>query len=619
MSVNTVVNEFFKMIQSWSSVPLVQWLLRGLALSQAVMQTDWPQNYRLKDGDRFDFIVVGSGSAGAIVAARLSEVASWDVLLIEAGGDPPPTSVVPGLFPTLQNTEYDWSYHAQVDEGIGRIHPDGMIPYTRGKMLGGCSSINYLIYSRGVPQDYEEWNRVAPGWDWQSALYYFKKLEGMTDTTVLENPENAYLHSPDGPVKISRPVTLASTAAIDDSRLESYEEIGIKRVLENNGPEILGAARPHLIIHNGRRYSTAEAYLKPAKDKPNLKVAKYSEVTRVLIDPETLEAYGVEVATPDKEVIKVYATKEVIVSGGVINSPKLLLHSGLGPEKELSKLGIDTLVDLPVGKNFHDHQIIQLVLQGKPGLDTVAQNLLTAPQLDTVPIPVQSGFFRLNDSFARYPSRRQPHFQFFNTYIGAGAAPVLYIGCRTVINGDRSFCTSLGKSNTFNEIDNILVVQLHPLSRGEVKLKSNDPFEDPIINLGYYRNKYDLAVATEGLKYMSTLINTTYFRKVRGKIARLHVNGCDGIKWGTDEYWQCYARNAVTSIQHGVGTCRMGPNGVVNERLKVYNVAGLRVVDASVIPSIPSGNTNTPVMMIGEKAADMIKEEYGLLTVRRYY
>ena len=149
---------------------------------------------------------------------------------------------IPGLFTTLQGTEYDWKYNAQLDAGIGKAHPGGYIPYPRGKVLGGCSSTNYLIYSRGKPEDYENWNRIAPGWDWDTVLPYFKKSEGMRDAKLFENSRNAYLHSEDGPVKVSRPVTMESTADIDNSRLHSYEEMGIPRVLEINGPEIVGAA-----------------------------------------------------------------------------------------------------------------------------------------------------------------------------------------------------------------------------------------------------------------------------------------------------------------------------------------------------------------------------------------
>nr|ATJ44532.1 alcohol oxidase 5 [Helicoverpa assulta] len=609
ISINVIINEFFKALQSMGSSSMVQWFFRALTLSQALLQSGWPTNYQLTDGDRFDFIVVGSGSAGSVVAARLSEIPEFNVLLVETGGDPPPTSVIPGLFTTLQGTEYDWNYKARFDEGVGLAHPGGFLPYSRGKVLGGSSSTNYLIYSRGVPEDYEKWNRIAPGWGWDSVLHYFKKLEGMTDTTLFKNPRTAYLHSTDGPVKVSRPGTMASTAAIDDIRLDCYEEMGIQRVLEINGPEIVGAARPHFTLYNGRRSSTAEAYLRPAKDRPNLKVAKFSTVTKILIDPHTLQAFGVQVSMNNKKTINVFASKEVIVSAGTINSPKILLQSGIGPQEDLSKLGIKTVADLPVGKNFHDHQAIQLIYKGKQGIETAAQNIAAAPQLDTLPVPVQSGFFRINTT-SDYPSVSQPHFQFFNTYIGAAAWPLLMVVCKTVANFDEKLCNSQANANAFNEIDNVLLIMLHPLSRGQVRLASADPSDDPIIDLGYYRDPYDLDVAAEGVKYMNTLINTKYFRNVKGSVPRLSVPGCEDLDWGSHQYWRCYAKNTVASLLHAVGTCSMGPDGVVDERLRVHNIGGLRVVDASVIPFIPSGNTNAPVMMIGEKAADMIKADY---------
>uniref|UniRef100_A0A2H1V9N6 SFRICE_021466 n=1 Tax=Spodoptera frugiperda TaxID=7108 RepID=A0A2H1V9N6_SPOFR len=606
MSSNVEINEFLKILQSFGSTSVVQWILRVLTISQAVIQTGWPENYEISDGERFDFIVVGSGSAGAVVAARLSEIPEFKVLLIEAGGDPPPTSVLPGLSRTLPGTKYDWNYTAVFDEGVGQAHPGGYMSYPRGKLLGGCSSINYLIYSRGVPEDYENWNRIAPGWDWETVLYYFKKLEDMKDPVIFEHPENARLHSTTGPVKVSRPKTPHSTALIDDIRIQSYEEMGIPRVLEINGPEIVGAARPHFNIYGGRRSSTAESYLKPAKDRPNLKVAKYSTVTKVLIDPGTLRAYGVQVHTSSKTYIHVYATEEVIVSAGTFNSPKILLHSGIGPQEELSKLQIKTLVDLPVGKNLHDHQVIQLNYKGKRGLETALQNILTASQIDTIPSPLQIGFFRVNGSEFEYPSKLQPHFQFFNSYYGAGASEDLVSGCSL----EKDFCLALGSANVNNELDTVLLALLHPLSRGEVKLRSTDPLDDPVIELGYFRNDYDLKVVTEGVKYMNTLINTTYFKEVKGSIPKLSVTACENIEWGSDEFWECYAKNTVLSVQHAVGTCGMGQDGVVDERLRVHGVARLRVVDASVIPLIPSGNTNAPTMMVGEKAADMIKEDF---------
>ena len=203
--------------------------------------------------------------------------------------------------------------------------------------------------------------------------------------------------------------------------------------------------------------------------------------------------------------INVYADKEVIVSAGTINSPKILMHSGIGPVEELSKFGIETLVDLPVGKNFHDHQTTQLIYKGESGILSAAQNILAAPQLDTLPVPVQSGYFRVSSNFSDL-SELQPHFQFFNTYIGAGGSAALVIACKYITNSDDNLCYSQGAANAFNAVDNVIVVLLHPLSRGQVSLRSADPLDDPIIDLGYFRDPNDLKVTVEGVKYMNSLI-----------------------------------------------------------------------------------------------------------------
>ncbi|KAJ2941161.1 hypothetical protein O0L34_g10395 [Tuta absoluta] len=582
-------------------------LLQVLVLTVAVQPSVWPRNYKIRDGDKFDFIVVGAGSAGAIVAARLSEVPHWQVLLVEAGGDPPPESVMPSLFATLAHTPTDWDYRARFDRGIGLAHPQGIQYLTRGKMLGGSSSNNYEIYSRGVPQDYEDWNEISPGWDWDNALYYFKKLEGMIDPTVMNNQKNAYYHSSKGPVQISRPKGNSYFRERDDIYLNALEEIGIKRLLEINGPEHLGAAKPHFSFANGRRSSTAEAYLRPLKDRPNLHVAKFARATKILIDPETNMAYGVEVLTKYGNTVKVFTRKEVVVSAGTIDSPKLLMLSGVGPRHQLHKFGIDVLADLPVGENYHDHQLAAISFTGESGLGSAFMNLYAIAELDAYPVPIQEGSFRLNQT-SYYDTK--PHFQIFNVHVGAAATPLVLTSCYNVLNFDDAYCNSLARSNLLNELDMTQVILLHPKSRGQVKLRSNNPLDDPLIETGFYRDEDDVTMMVEGLKYMSRLVKTRHFRKVKGSIAKYDVTGCSGLKWGTDKYWRCYVKNTVVSLLHPVGTCAMGPYGVVDERLKVHNVSQLRVVDASIMPKIVSGNTNAPTMMIGEKAADMIKSDY---------
>nr|XP_026490388.1 glucose dehydrogenase [FAD, quinone]-like [Vanessa tameamea] len=609
MNLNVFVNNFLGFIQSVRDIPWLRWFLRFLALSQAIEPVGWPTSFPLKDGDSFDFIVVGAGSGGATVAARLSEIPQWKVLLLEAGGDPPAASVIPSLFATLAHTESDWDYTAQLDEGIGQSHPGGKIFMTRGKMLGGSSSNNYEIYARGVPEDYNEWSEVASGWDWNTVLYYFKKLERMTDPVVLSNPYNAKLHSTSGPVAISRPKANAVFEKINERVLNAYEEMGIKRVLENNGPEIVGASRPHFTFADGRRSSTAEAYLRPAQDRPNFFVTKFARVTNVLIDPLTNRAHGVRVMINSSEKIDVFANMEVILSAGSIDTPKILMLSGIGPSEILEPLHINVIIDLPVGKNLQDHSYTPLVFTGQRGIQTAIQNVFVASELDAYPTPTQTSFLKVNSS--HYNDRRKkPNIQTFNIHVGATAAPIILYGCRTIINYDEDYCSSMSKANIYNEIDVTSVLLLHPLSRGQVKLRSNNPFDAPIIELGYYRNKKDVDLTVEAVKFMLRLTETSYYQKVGSKVVKLKVKGCEGLEYGTDAYWRCYVVNSVSSILHPVGTCAMGPDGVVDERLRVYNIKGLRIVDASIMPLIPSGNTNIPTIMIGEKAADMIKEDY---------
>ncbi|XP_068622907.1 ecdysone oxidase-like [Battus philenor] len=605
---NVFFNNFLNFVQSTSYLPWVKWLLRLMALAQAIHPTNWPVSYQLQNGDRFDFIVVGSGSAGAIVAARLSEVPHFRVLLLEAGGDPPPASVAPSLFGTLAHTEYDWDYNAQLDINTGGAHPEGVIYMTRGKMLGGSSSNNYEIYARGVSEDYDEWGKVAPGWDWNSVLPYFKKFEGMKDPVVTDNPYHASLHSTDGPVAITRPEVNSYFREVNEAVLNSYEEMGIKRILELTGPEALGASTPHFTFANGRRSSTAEAYLKD-NDRHNLKIAKFARVTKVLIDDITSRAYGVEVYVSGEK-INVFADLEVILSAGVFNTPKLLMLSGVGPRDVLSRFGIDVVVNLPVGKNLQDHHYTPIVFTGQKGLQTIVQNLLVTTELDSYPVPIQSSFFSLKHIGGTF---RRPQFQTFNIRIGATASPLILFGLRTVANYDKPFSYSISKANVDREIDVTSLLLLHPRSRGEVILRSSNPFDDPVINMGYFRDEEDIETTLEGLKFMLHYSNTSYFRKVGGGLAKLDLTPCNHIVWGSDSYWRCYIRHSVGSLLHPVGTCEMGPYGVVDERLRVHGVFGLRVVDASIMIKIPSGNTNAPTMMIGEKAADMIKKDHNAL------
>ncbi|CAK1542548.1 unnamed protein product [Leptosia nina] len=599
---------------TWQS--LLKLILRVLAVSQIITPAGWPPSYHLKDGAVFDFIVVGAGSGGAVVAARLSEIYHWKVLLIEAGGDPPFGSVAPGLFQLLPGTEYDWNYKGHLDPGIGLSHPGGFLRIVRGKMLGGTSSINYEIYSRGVPEDYDRWNVVAPGWSWKSVLPYFKKLEGMRDSSVFKDSKNAELHSSRGPVAVSRSLH-KEFEKTDNIMLKSFQEIGVKTVLENNGPENYGISRPHFTFYNGRRSSTAEAYLKPAQYRENFYLTKYARAIKVHIDPHTLRAYGVRVMLGKKMIINVYAKNEIILAAGSIDTPKLLLLSGVGPKETLKKFNITIEADLPVGKNLQDHAGFPITFAGQTNYDI--SNSFSLPPIETYPTPLQNGFITVDSAvfheFRKYGDSR-PQLQVVNSHKGAVASIDTGLGsCNIIENYDDEYCLSLSKSNLFREIYSISMLLLHPLSKGEVTIRSTNPIDKPLIKMGYLRHPYDILVAKEGIKFLTNLVNTTYYRQVGGEIVKVKVKGCENLTWGSDAYWECYVVNIIGTFMHPVGTCRMGQEGVVDERLRVHGIYGLRIVDASIMPEIISGNPNIPVMMIGEKAADIIKEDYGEFTI----
>ncbi|XP_026318015.1 glucose dehydrogenase [FAD, quinone]-like [Hyposmocoma kahamanoa] len=524
----------------------------------------------------------------------------------------------PSLFATLAHTSVDWQYRAYFEKGTGLAHPGGFLYYTQGKVLGGSSAVNYEIYSRGVPEDFDGWNEIAPGWDWNTVLRYYKKLEGMTDPSVLYDRRTAHLHSAKGPVLVSRPQTNIIYAEKNEIFLDSLEEIGVKRILEINGPEKFGAAIPHFTFANGRRSSTAEAYLRSTKDRPNLKVAKYTRVTKVLIESERKHAYGVQVLLKNGKMIEIYANKEVIVSAGSVNSPKLLMLSGIGPRKELKKHHINIIADLPVGKNLHDHITVSIVLAGQSGLQTVVQNLAAVTELGSYPIPVQCGFFRVDNCSYGFQDRR-PQFQIFNIHSGVGASPSIFAVCKNVGNLDAPYCLSTAEVNLNREIDMTQLVMLHPYSRGQVSLKSKNPLDDPFVELGIYRDPRDVENFVQGVKFIARLINTSYFKKVNGYIPKIPVTGCNHLLWGTDHYWRCFVKNTPGTLLHPVGTCAMGPYGVVDNTLKVRGVSGLRVIDASIMPEITSGNTNAPTMMIGERATDFIKLEHLAHTYKYEY